>query len=98
MPVTHVCGCARVNFDTSHTGARWRRAVANAVAIAEAGAIGPLVGMLAAPTDGVRTSAADALCTLAANGARLCRCALPRDERWSHCPVCATNGRGRISR
>ena len=58
---------------TSHTGARWRRAVANRVAIAEADAIGPLVGMLGVPMDGVRTSAAEALGNLAANnGARLC--------------------------
>ncbi len=87
--MTHVCGCARVNFDTSHTGARWRRADANAVAIAEAGAIGPLVGMLASPTDGVRTSAAQALRNLAANGARLCRCAPPRAISGGRTALCA---------
>ncbi len=88
--MTHVCGCARADFDTSHTGARWRRADANAVTIAEAGAIGPLVGMLAAPTDGVRTSAADALCNLAYNnGVRLCRCAPPRAISGGRTALCA---------
>ena len=73
-----------------HTCARWRRADANKAAIAEAGAIGPLVGMLASPTDGVRTSAADALCNLAGNnGARLCRFALPRAMSGGCTALCA---------
>ena len=82
---------------TSHTGARLRRAAANKVAIAEAGAIGPLVGMLASPTDGVRTSAAEALRSLAwDNGARSCRCALPRAMSGGRTTMCVRDKRARV--
>ena len=84
-----MCVVVRAPIATHHTCARWRRADANEVAIAEAGAIGPLVGMLASPTDGVRTSAAEALRNLAANGARLCRCALPRAMSGGRTAMCA---------
>ena len=84
-----MCVVVRAPIATHHTCARWRRADANEVAIAEAGAIGPLVGMLASPTDGVRTSAAGALRNLAVNGARLCRCALPRAMSGGCTALCA---------